>query len=133
MITKPLSEIIDRIKSVEFKENFDTIVAIAKGGIIPAALLMQKLNVDIEFLWLEFRDETQKPKYDEPVLTKPINFLFKNKTILLVDDRSNTGKTFKKASELLKGAKLIKTCAVNGKSDYSLFDEECFTFPWNIK
>ncbi|HEX7410817.1 MAG TPA: phosphoribosyltransferase, partial [Bacteroidales bacterium] len=27
---------------------------------------------------------------------------------------------------------LVKTFAVNGKADYSLFDETCFTFPWIV-
>ena len=51
---------------------------------------------------------------------------------LLVDDRSRTGKTFDKGKALLKGAKFIKTLVVNGKADYPLFDEDCFTFPWKL-
>ncbi|NCB27269.1 MAG: phosphoribosyltransferase, partial [Bacteroidia bacterium] len=31
-----------------------------------------------------------------------------------------------------QGAKQIKTFAVNGKADYSLYDETCFKFPWII-
>jgi len=41
-----------------------------------------------------------------------------------------SGTTLTYAMELLKGAKSIKTFAVNGKADYSLYDEACFLFPW---
>ena len=132
MNLKTIDEILIKIKAIEFQEDFDTLVAIARGGIFPAALLQQKLMIDFEIIWLNFRDEKQQPQHDKPVLLKPITFDFKNKKILLVDDRSRTGKTFVKGKSLLIGARLIKTFVVNGKADYPLFDEECFTFPWKM-
>ena len=102
------------------------------GRIFPAALLQQILTVDFEIIWLNFRNDQQQPQHDEPVLLKPVNFDCKNKIILLVDDRSRTGKTFEKAKALLKDASQIKTLVVNSKADYPLFDEECFTFPWKL-
>ena len=132
MNSKTIDEILNKIKAIEFQEDFDTIVAIARGGIFPAALLQQKLMIDLDIIWLNFRDEKQQPQHDEPDLLKPISFIYKDKKILLVDDRSRTGKTFNKGKVLLKGARLIKTFIVNGKADYSLFDEDCFTFPWKL-
>ena len=104
MNSKTLDEILNKIKAIEFQDDFDTLVAIARGGIFPAALLQQKLMIDLEIIWLNFRNEQQQPQYDEPVLLKPITFDFKNKKILLVDDRSRTGKTFVKGKSLLKEA-----------------------------
>lgn len=132
METKPIDAVIRRITEIKFNEKFDLIVGIARGGIIPATLLQQVLQIEMEFLWLNFRDDSQQPQHEEPILLKPINFSYGDKTILLVDDRSNTGKTFETAKKLLSGAKLIKTCAVNGNSDYPLFDETCFRFPWRV-
>ena len=132
MNSKTIDEILDKIKAIEFREDFDTIVAIARGGIFPAALLQQKLMVDLEIIWLNFRDEKQRPQHDEPVLLKPVSFDYADKKILLVDDRSRTGKTFEKGKSLLDGALLIKTFVVNGKADYPLFDEDCFKFPWKL-
>jgi xanthine phosphoribosyltransferase len=132
MNSKTIDEILNKIKAIKFQEDFDTIVAIARGGIFPAALLQQKLMIDLEIIWLNFRDEKQQPQHDEPVLLKPISFIYRDKKILLVDDRSRTGKTFDKGKALLKGAKFIKTLVVNGKADYPLFDEDCFTFPWKL-
>src|ERR1017187_1937738 len=132
MNSKTIDEILDKIKTIEFHEDFDTIVAIARGGIFPAALLQQRLMTDLEILWLNFRNEKQQSQHDEPVLLKPISFNYMDKKILLVDDRSRTGKTFNKGKSLLTGARLIKTFVVNGKADYPLFDEDCFTFPWKM-
>jgi len=132
MNSKTIDEILNKIKAIEFRENFDIIVAIARGGIFPAALLQQKLMIDLEIIWLNFRDEKQQPQHDEPVLLKPFSFDYIGKKILLVDDRSRTGKTFEKGKSLLNGASLIKTFVVNGKADYPLYDEVCFNFPWKL-
>lgn len=127
---KTFAEVLERFRSISFIENFDMIVAIANGGIIPAAILNQRLNVDIQLLKINLRDPFQKPKYDKPQLIAPIDFDYRDKTILLVEDRVKTGASLAFACKLLEGAKLVKTFAVNGKADYCLYDEDCFKFPW---
>ena len=129
---KSFDEVLQRFRDIEFNETFDFIVAIANGGIIPAAIINQRLNTGLELLKINLRDPHQIPKYDSPKLVAPIDFDFKSKTILLVEDRIKTGATVNYALELLNDAKQIKTFAVNGKADYSLYDEECFRFPWII-
>ncbi|MDR0602702.1 MAG: phosphoribosyltransferase [Bacteroidales bacterium] len=132
MKNKTFEEVMFRFRNIVFTETFDLIVAIANGGIIPAAILNQRLNIKIELLHINLRDQNQNKKYDFPQLMYPINFEFANKTLLLVDDRVKTGATFQFAFELLQQAKIIKTFAVNGKADYKLYDEDCFRFPWII-
>lgn len=127
---KSFEEVLQRFNDITFNETFDIIVAIANGGIIPAAIINQRLNTGIELLKINLRDPHQIPKYDSPKLLSPIDFDFKDKTILLVEDRIKTGATLRYALQLLNEAKKIKTFAVNGKADYSLYDEECFRFPW---
>jgi hypoxanthine phosphoribosyltransferase len=127
------SEVFERFRTIEFNETFDIVVAIANGGIVPAGIINQRLGADFETIKINLRDEKQQPKYDEPRLICPVDFDFKNKKILLVDDRIKTGSTIKLAKELLKEAALIKTFAVNGNADYALFDEPCFRFPWIIR
>lgn len=127
---KTFEEVMERFRSISFEEEFDLIVAIANGGIIPAALLNQRLNIDIQLLKINLRDKYQKPIYESPRLITPIDFEFENKTILLVEDRVKTGASLKLAYQLLNGAKIIKTFAVNGEADYSLYNEDCFKFPW---
>ena len=129
---KSFEEVLQRFRDIEFNETFDIIVAIANGGIIPAAIINQRLNTGVELIKINLRDPNQKPKYDSPRLVSPIDFEFKNKSILLVEDRIKTGATVKYAIDLLHGAKQIKTFAVNGEADYSLYDEDCFKFPWIV-
>ncbi len=130
--TKSFEEVLQKFREIEFAEDFDMIVAIANGGVIPAAIINQRLNVELNLLKINLRDPNQKPKFDTPQLLEPIDFDFKNKTILLVEDRIKTGATVNFALELLKEAETIKTLAVNGEADYSLYDESCFRFPWII-
>ncbi len=132
MQSKTLDELMTRFREIEFRENFDMLVAIANGGIIPAAILSQRLGIEIQLLKINLRDANQKPRYDNPKLLSPIDFNYKNKTILLVEDRIKTGATLNLAVELLKDAKLVKTFAVNGNADYALYNESCFKFPWII-
>lgn len=132
MQSKTFDEVMQRFREIEFHEDFDIIIAIANGGIIPAAILNQRLGVEFQVLKINLRDANQKPIYDNPQLLAPIDFDFKNKTILLVEDRVKTGATVNFAVQLLKEAKLVKTFAVNGNADYALYNENCFKFPWIV-
>lgn len=129
---KTWNDVSEKFRTMDFNESFDLIVAIANGGIIPAAIINQRLQIPIELLKINYRDTKQKPLYDAPVLLSSIEFNVKDKCVLLVEDRVKTGATLNYAKKLLKDAALIKTFAVNGNADYSLYNEGCFNFPWNI-
>lgn len=129
-MAKTFEEVMERFRSITFDDEFDLIVAIASGGIVPAGIINQRLQKEVHLLKINLRDEYQHPKYDTPRLLAPIDFDFKGKRILLVDDRIKTGSTIKLAKELMQEAAMIKTFAVNGNADYALFDEACFKFPW---
>ena len=134
-MSKNFEEVKVGFETIVFQDKFDLIVAVANGGIIPAAMLNQKLDLEIQLLKLHLRDNTQKQLYDKPQLLEDIKFEVQGKTILLVEDRVKTGNTLNFAKQILldQGAKTVKTFAVNGKADYCLYDETCFTFPWIIK
>lgn len=131
-MNKSWEEVGERIKAMAFEEPFDMIVAIANGGIIPAALLNQRLQLPIQLLKLSFRDNRQKPMYDAPRLVQEMDFDVRGKRVLLVEDRVKTGATLAYAKGLLGEAAVVKTFAVNGKADYALYDEACFSFPWIV-
>lgn len=124
-----------RMEEFAFEEPFDLIVAVANGGIVPAALLNQRLGLDLQLLKLNLRDSNQRQLYDQPKLLEQINFDVQGKTLLLVEDRVKTGNTLNFAKNLLQeaGALQVKTFAVNGKADYCLYDEPCFRFPWILE
>lgn len=132
MNQRSFSDVMERFIHIEFDETFDMIVAIANGGIVPAGIINQRLNIDFYTIKINLRDANQQPKFEQPRLLCPIDFEFKDKKILLVDDRIKTGSTIKLAKELMWEAQLIKTFAVNGNADYALFDKACFRFPWVI-
>jgi len=99
MEQKTFSEIMQRFADIRFDENFDLIVAIANGGIVPAGIINQKLKTEIQILHINFRDDFQQPKYLTPQLLKPIDFEYTGKKILLVDDRIKTGATINVAKK----------------------------------
>ena len=125
---------MSQFEKVVFDEKFDLLVAIANGGIIPAAILNQKLDIEIQLLKLHLRDASQKQLFERPQLLEEIKFEVAGRNILLVEDRVKTGATLNYARALLEdaGAAKVKTFAVNGKADYCLYDELCFRFPWRI-
>ena len=129
---KSFDEVLERVRTIDIPEKFDMVVAIANGGIIPAAMINQRLGCEFYLLKLNLRDAMQNKLYDKPKLLAEIDFDFKGKKILLVDDRVKTGTTLEFAKELLSDAKIVKTLAVNGKADYCLYDEACFRFPWIV-
>lgn len=131
-MAKTFDEVMERFRTITFQDEFDIIVAIANGGIVPAGIINQRLQKEVHLLKINLRDEYQHPKYDSPKLLAPIDFDFKDKRILLVDDRIKTGSTIQLAKELMQEARYIKTFAVNGTADYALYDESCFKFPWII-
>jgi hypoxanthine phosphoribosyltransferase len=130
MAGRTLDELLNRFREIEFQEKFDLIVAIANGGIVPAGIINQRLNLEVQTIRINLRDEFQQPKYDAPRLMAPVEFEFRDKKVLLVDDRIKTGSSIRLAKEILLEASLIKTFAVNGNADYALFNESCFKFPW---
>lgn len=87
MNVKTFEEVRQRFLEITFEERFDLIVAVANGGIIPAAMLNQRLNLDMQLLKLHLRDADQKQLYDRPRLLEEIRFEVKGKKILLVEDR----------------------------------------------
>jgi len=140
-----LKQIIDKIRKIDFPK-FDLIIAIGKDGIMPASLLHHFLKIPVKVMFINYRDDKNKPIRKEPILTKPFSEI-KNKKILIVDTVSKTGKTLKKAKEILKlsnesekglgnsknllRGNNIKTFVINGKADYSLFNfKECIEWPW---
>ena len=108
-MAKTMEEVLERFRTIEFHEDFDMIVAIANGGIVPAGIINQRLQKEVHLLRINLRDEYQHPKYDVPQLLAPEDIDFKGKNILLVDDRIKTGSTIRLARELLKDACSIKT------------------------
>ncbi|MDH5598078.1 MAG: phosphoribosyltransferase family protein [Cyclobacteriaceae bacterium] len=124
-------EITDRIKKISFKQ-YDCVIAIGSGGIVPGSLIAFHLNIPLHILRINFRNTDNKPVYDCPqLLEKPDFKLTPPAKVLLVDDVSVTGSTFDKAKNLLSGHE-ITTLAFKGKAEIMIFPEvaTCVLWPW---
>jgi uncharacterized protein len=121
---------LDRVTKEMAPLHFDAIVAIAQGGIIPAALLQQEWEIPLSIVRINYRDHENKPRFDDARLLDETRCPYKGKMILLVDDVSRTGRTLVRARAWLEGNS-VKTFLVNGKADYRLYEtEECLRMPW---
>jgi xanthine phosphoribosyltransferase len=129
---KTMEELLERFRAIPLDGEFDLIVAIANGGIVPAGILNRRLGAEVRLLYINSRDEHQRPVHDAPLLLHPMDFDVKGKRVLLVDDRVKTGATLAAARELLRDAASVETFAVNGPADHALYDEPCFAFPWTL-
>ena len=43
-MAKTMEEVLERFRTIEFHDDFDMIVAIANGGIVPAGIINQRLQ-----------------------------------------------------------------------------------------
>lgn len=61
-MAKTMEEVLERFRTIEFHEDFDMIVAIANGGIVPAGIINQRLQKEVHLLRINLRDEYQHPQ-----------------------------------------------------------------------
>jgi hypoxanthine phosphoribosyltransferase len=121
---------LDRVLREMAEEHFDAIAAIAQGGVIPAAILQQEWGIPLSIIRIAYRDNENKPRFDDAQLLEESPIAYAGKKVLLVDDVSRTGRTLARARQYLNGNS-VRTFLVNGKADYRLFDtEECLRMPW---
>jgi hypoxanthine phosphoribosyltransferase len=129
-ITLSMEKIEERIRSYQFPE-VDGIVGIASGGIYPAKLIAQFLNLPLRMITINFRSSDNTPRYSSPQLIKMDDISTDYKKLLLVDDVSVSGKTLQIAKKHLRNYQ-IKTCVLKGQADFVLFPEikTCVNWPW---
>lgn len=93
-------------KILREKVNFTRIVAISRGGLIPARILSDFLQLPISNIVISSYKNLKQLK--EPEIIEVGNFNLKNQTILIVDEVSDTGKTFKRALKYFQNQPLKK-------------------------
>lgn len=130
MVPLSFKQITERLKKLDLPE-FDLVIGIGSGGIPPATFVAFHLNTELQVMTMNYRDEKNNPRYDEPQLLNKPEWDLKDKKILLVDDVSVSGKTMEAAKAQLAGFN-VTTLAMKGKADYVLFPDvkECVKWPW---
>ena len=136
-IDRIVDEVAERIARSGFKP--DLIIGIIRGGLIPARLLSDRLNID-EILFLEIKlYEGIGVRGRRPYLKQPLIGDIKGRRVLLVDDISDTGMTLQLAQEVvaLYLPKEVRTATLYIKPWTSLVPdyygettEKWVVFPW---
>ncbi len=132
MTSLTFSDITVRLAAWVFPARIDGVLGIATGGIVPASLVAMRLNVDLKVVALNFRDEANEPRYEEPKLLSQVPDLGPWRRILLVDDVFVTGASWNAARRLLPKAVEVLPFVMKGKVDFALIQnvEGCVQWPW---
>jgi hypoxanthine phosphoribosyltransferase len=120
------------------KYDPDIIVAVGRGGIVPASIIAYQLEKPMISMTIRLYEGGKNPrrKYRKPKLVGKFSHDVSKKKVLLVDDVSNTGETLNKAKTLMKGAMKVKTFVLYRKSGYKpdffcMKTNDCVLFPWS--
>jgi len=115
--------------------EFDVLIGLARGGWVPTRLLSERLNVKrIASIGISYEDE-ERTKLTAYSMPSPIE---KGQKILLIEDRLESGKSLKKATEIFKsqGADIKTACFFTSadsviRPDYILEEtDNQIIFPW---
>lgn len=134
---KSIRSISEKISSSGFKPEI--IVAISRGGLVPARLLSDCLNVPVLYtIRISFYTSVGVRK-EEPEVTQPLSVDIKGRNILIVDDVSDSGKSLVLADRYVKALDpaQAKTAAIHFKPG-SIFKPDFFdsttkawiVYPW---
>ncbi len=88
------------------KLKIDKLVAISRGGLVPARILSDLLAIPISHITIESYQSLKKKKY--LTITEVPSANFNGLSILIVDEIADTGRTFKRAISYFKNFRLKK-------------------------
>jgi len=106
------------IQIMQSEFSFDLVIAVARGGALPARLMCDFLNIN-RMTSIQIRHYTSGAEELKQVkVIDPIRADIKNKNVLLVDDVNDSGQTLHAAVDHLKAVKpaLLKTAVLHEKA-----------------
>jgi adenine/guanine phosphoribosyltransferase-like PRPP-binding protein len=119
---KPIDfkEVVTRMAEWKFPEGIDGVVAIANDGILPGALVAQRLGVGLKTITITFRDSFNEPQYAQPQLASTVPGLGDWRRVLLVDDSWVTGSSWNTARSHLSQSIEVLPFVLAGNVDWAL-------------
>jgi hypoxanthine phosphoribosyltransferase len=94
-------------------EQFDLLLAITRGGLVPAGMLAYRLHIrNIVVAAVEFYDDDGRPGPHPTFLQFPADPLLRGQRILVVDEVWDSGTTIHAVTERIRQAGGIPTTAV---------------------
>lgn len=123
-----------RLAAWRFPDGVDGVVGIASGGIVPAALVAQRLGVGLKLIALNYRDEANEPRHPAPLLLSAVPELGAWRRVLLVDDVYVSGQSWHAARAQLPAEVEVLPFVFKGKTDFALIRdiEGCVQWPWRV-
>jgi uncharacterized protein len=127
-------------KIQESKVKINRLIAISRGGLIPARILSDFLKLPISNIVIS--SYTNLKQLKEPEIIEVSEIDLKDKSILIVDEVSDTGKTFIRALKYFqeKPVKNIITCAPYIKPKTKFFPnfyqkiiDSWIVFPYDLR
>ena len=112
--------------------RIDAVVALARGGVVPGALIAYELGVPLRLLRLRFRDDANVPLGAVPSVDEDVPDV-RGLRVLIVDDVSVSGATLRAAQAALgTEAVTLVVKGAPGAADVVLFDDvpSCVVWPW---
>lgn len=127
-----LQDIVARLAAWTFPPGIDGVVGIAGGGVVPAALVAQRLGVEMKVIALNYRDEANEPRFAEPRVLSAVPALGAWRRVLLVDDVHVSGKSWHAARAALPADVEVLPFVLKGKVEFALIRdvEGCVQWPW---
>lgn len=112
--------------------QYDLVVAVERGGILPGYLAARYLDLPFTTVGIELRDDSHRPRLDEPRLYREPAIPCAGERVLLADDVANSGATLRLAREALSDAASVETLVISGNGEISLFGphDRCIVWPW---
>lgn len=126
------TEIASRLAAWTFPPGIDGVVGIASGGVVPAALVAQRLGVGMKVIAMNYRDDANAPRYPEPKLLSAVPDLGEWRRILLVDDVYVSGQSWRAARALLPESVEVRPFVLKGRQEFALIRDVdgCVQWPW---
>ena len=138
-IDKMLSNLALMIKKSKFKP--DILIGVSRGGLIPVAILSDRLGVKSEIIGVKYYCGIKETK-EKPEITQPILSNLSGKKVLVVDDVADMGHSLELVRKYIqeKGAKEVRLCTLHYKP-WSVVKPEYFVeeteswiiYPWEVK
>ena len=108
-----LDDLIEGIAERLVGEQFDLLLSITRGGLVPAGMLAYRLRIrNILVAAVEFYDDLGQPGPHPTFLQFPADPLLRGQRILVVDEVWDSGTTIHAVTERIRQAGGIPTTAV---------------------
>jgi uncharacterized protein len=131
----PFGSVSRAIRQTRYPADARAVVAVLRGGRVPASLIAHHLGLPLHTIRLTFRDEANEPiGATARLLGQAPDLPDGDGTFLLVDDVSVSGATFAEAKRHLGSGRRIVTVVLKGSADIVLMPDlpsGCVRWPWN--